>query len=131
MNKLIMSAAALALFVSGPAYAGCGSHGGYSGGYSAPKYSSYSAKPRVATTRPASPAKVAKLDTSQRVAADGSAKPETDKAKPAVTPAASGTPVKTASAETATSTPVQAPVEKRECKQYSATIGAMISVQCE
>lgn len=132
MKKLIMTTAALAMFASGPAFAGCGAHGGYGRAYSAPVYAKpkYSVAPRAVAARPApaaKPVKVAALQTSAQSDGGGSGDVEA-KTQPAVAAA----PVKTAEA------PVKAAVEtatpaagQRECKKYSATIGGMITVPCE
>jgi hypothetical protein len=128
MKKLIMTVTAVAMFAPGPAFAGCGSHGGgYSRSYAAP--ASY-AKPRYSTTsrsvaaRATSRAKVAaKADP---LANDASS--EAGKGKPAA-PQAPAQSVQTASADNTSSLPAQPAAQ--ECKKYSATIGAMISVACE
>ena len=128
MKKLIMTIAAFALFASGPAFAGCGSHGGgYARGSSA---SSYSVAPRATVER-----KVASARPVKAIAKAGSIKDAEEMATLAeaaelklqpTQPVAAGKAL--ASADTVA--PFAAEVA-RECKQYSATIGSLINVACE
>ena len=125
MKKLIMTLAALSLFATGPAFAGCGSHGGgYSRGYSAPSASrQYSAQtPRATAERKAvKPATSKVASTTEAEGLTDAAETKLPKQAIAAVGAIAGTnPLGPVAAEVA-----------RECKQYSATIGALISVACE
>jgi hypothetical protein len=125
MKKLIMTLAAFSLCASGPAFAGCGSHGGgYSRAYSAHSSSQYStpAPERKAVTPKAAKTMTAKAAREAAVAAAEDAA-EAKLASQAV-----------AAVEAIAGTSTQAPITSevsRECKQYSATIGALISIACE
>jgi hypothetical protein len=128
MKKLIMTLAAVFLLATGPAFAGCGSHGGgYSRAYSAPSASRpYSTQaPRATAERKI--AKSVKPATSKVASATefeglaDAAEAKLPKQAIAAVEAIAGTnPLGPIAAEVA-----------RECKQYSATIGALISVACE
>lgn len=124
MKKLIMTIAAVALFASGPAFAGCGSHGG---GSSA---STYSMAPRATVERKVATAKAVKAIAKAGSATDAEesatlAEAAELKLQP-TQPVAAGRAL--ASADTLA--PIAAEVA-RECKQYSATIGSLISIACE
>jgi hypothetical protein len=122
MKRLIVTLAALSLMASGPAFAGCGSHGGgYSRAYGA---SSHSA-PRQTVERKVATAKTAKA-TPAKQAGDAFADADSSNAK---LPKQAIAAVE-ALAGANTLAPVTAEVA-RECKQYLATIGALISVACE
>ena len=127
MKKLIMTAVAMSL-LAGPAFASCGSHGGYSGGYGASRVSQpkYSAMPRSAPSK-------AKATASQSATTADAAGTTSDatKAKPSAAPAAIAQPLKTATADLDAAVSAPAAAAAPECKKYSATIGAMISVACE
>jgi hypothetical protein len=122
MKKMIMTAVAMSL-LAGPAFASCGSHGGYSGGYGASRVSQpkYSAMPRSTPSK-------AKATTTTNAAGTTS---DTTKAKPSAAPGATAQPLKTATADLDAATSAPAAAAVTECKKYSATIGAMISVACE
>ncbi len=126
MKKLIMTLAALSLFASGSAFAGCGSHGGgYSRASTAPSYarqSSAAAPERKAVTPKATKAMTAKAAKEAAIAAAEDAA-EAQLANQAF-----------AAVEAIAGTNDLAPITSevtRECKQYSATIGALISTACE
>ncbi len=132
MKKLIMTTTAFALFASGPAFAGCGSHGGgYSRGASAASYSrqNYSMAPRATVERKVAAAKAVKATTAKAAKeVDGSAL-LADAADLKLQPKQTIAAVE-ALAGTNTLAPVTAEVA-RDCKQYSATIGSLINVACE
>ena len=117
MKKLIMTAMAMSL-LAGPAFASCGSHGGYSGGYGASRVSQpkYSAMPRSMPAK----AKAAVGQSATTANAAGTTS-DTTKAKP----------LKTATADLDAAISAPGAAAAPECKKYSATIGAMISVACE
>jgi hypothetical protein len=126
MKKLIMTLAAFCLLMSAPAFAGCGSHGGgYSRAYSAPssarQYSTAAAERRAVTPK-AAKTMTAKAAREAAIAAAEDAA-EAKLANQAV-----------AAVEAIAGTNDLAPITSevtRECKQYSATIGALISIACE
>lgn len=127
MKRLILTALAFAL-MSGPTFAGCGSHGGY--GASSAR-ASYSSTWRPAQAYASKPAKAAAARPAIREAnATGGSAPEAGKSKPAAAPAAAQ-PIKTVSAVQAATLADQSLAASAECKKYSATIGAMIAVACE
>ena len=129
MKKLIMTTTAFALFASGPAFAGCGSHGGgTSRGASAASYSrqNYSMAPRATVERKVAAAKAVKAKAAKEV--DGSAL-LADAADLKLQPKQTIAAVE-ALAGTNPLAPVTAEVA-RDCKQYSATIGSLINVACE
>jgi hypothetical protein len=128
MKKLILTIAAFALFASGPAFAGCGSHGGgYARGSSA---SSYSMAPRATLERKVVGAKAVKAIAKAGSATDAEGSATLAEAAElklqSTQPVAAGKAL--ASADTVT--PFAAEVA-RECKQYSATFGSLISIACE
>jgi hypothetical protein len=121
MKKLIMTLAAFSLFASGPAFAGagCGSHGGgYSRAYSAPSY----AAPRTTPERKVATAKTAKPTAAKEAEDALTAADQSDAKLPKQAIAA---------VEALAGTSGLAAEVARECKQYSATIGSLISVACE
>jgi hypothetical protein len=123
MKKLIMTLAAFSLLASGPAFAGCGSHGGgYSRQYSTPA-------PRVAAERKAA-AKMAKAMAAARAAkaAEDAAAAIEDAAEDNMPKQAVAAVEAIAGAGAAMSIAAEI---TRECKQYSATIGALINIACE
>lgn len=120
MKKVIMTLAALSLFASGPAFAGagCSSQGG---GYArSDSGSSTSAPaPRATAERKAAAAKLMAAQEAQEAAAiEGLADAKLPKQAIAAVEAVAGTSG-------------LADEMARECKQYSATIGSLISVACE
>jgi hypothetical protein len=126
MKKLIMTLAAFSLLASGPAFAGCGSHGGgYSrayGAHSSSRQYSTPAPERKAVTPKAAKTMTAKAAREAAIAAAEDAA-EAKLANQAV-----------AAVEAIAGTSTQAPITSdvsRECKQYSATIGALINIACE
>lgn len=124
MKKLIMTLAAFSLVASGPAFAGCGSHGGgYSRAYSAPSSSrQYSTPARKSVAPKTAKTMTAKAAREAAVAAAEDAA-EAKLASQAV-----------AAVEAVAGTSALAPITSeiaRECKQYSATIGALINIACE
>lgn len=127
MKEPIMTLAALALVVSGPAFAGCGSHGGgTSRAYSAPSYSAPAS--RATLERKAAAAKKAKRMTAKAVQEAEDALAEADAADAKLPKQA------VAAVEAIAGTDTLAPIADeaaRQCKQYSATIGSLISVACE
>ena len=127
MKKMIMMAVAMSL-LAGPAFASCGSHGGYSGGYGASRVSQpkYSAMPRSMPAK----AKAAVGQSATTANAAGTTSDAT-KAKPSASPAAIAQPLKTATADLDAAISAPGAAAAPECKKYSATIGAMISVACE
>jgi hypothetical protein len=129
MKKLIMTLAAFSLFASGPAFAGCGSHGGgYSRAYTPSASRQYSTPaPRATVERKAVAAKAVKPTTS-KVASAAEAEDLADAADAKLPKQA------VAAVEAIAGTNALAPIGAevaRECKQYSATIGSLISVACE
>jgi hypothetical protein len=127
MKKLIMTAMAMSL-LAGPAFASCGSHGGYSGGYGASRVS----QPKYSAMSRSAPSK-AKATASQSATTADAAGTTSDatKAKPSAAPAAIAQPLKTATADLDAAVSAPAAAAAPEGKKYSATIGAMISVACE
>lgn len=128
MKKLIMTLAAFSLFASGPAFAGCGSHGGgYSRAYTPSASRQYSIPaPRAAAERKVAAAKAVKAAT--RVASATEAEDLADAADAKLPKQA------IAAVEAIAGTNALAPIAAevaRECKQYSATIGSLINVACE
>ena len=126
MKKLIMTLAAFSLLASGPAFAGCGSHGGgYSRAYSAPSSSRQYSTP--AAERKAVAAKTAKTMTA-KAAREAAVAAAEDAAEAKLASQA------VAAVEAVAGTSALAPITSeitRECKQYSATIGALINIACE
>ena len=127
MRKLIMTLAAFSLFASGPAFAGCGSHGGgYSRASSTPSYSRQYSTPAPERKIAAKAVKPATKVASAKQAEGSAALADAADAKlPKQTVAAVD-----AIAGTNALAPIAAEVA-RECKQYSATIGSLINVACE
>jgi hypothetical protein len=108
MRILSASLALVALVATEPAFAGCGSHG---------VYRSRSAKASVVVK------KVVKREASSNVRTAAAAtpdKPESTSVVGAVNATGTeGSPAKTVQSQA-----------KIECEEYSATVGAMISVPC-
>lgn len=124
MKKPIMTLAALSLVLSGPAFAGCGSHGGGT----SRAYSAQSDSAAAPLERKAAAAKRMKAMTAKAVEEAEDALAEADAADAKLPKQA------VAAVEAIAGTDTLAPIADEvagQCKQYSATIGSLISVVCE